>query len=129
MPRGQLSQEARHQIQITKLTKTIEQLQATVKELKGTLKAKDREIAELKARLEEKEMQRKQLASYLYKEKRVAQEKKPRGKNPGAPAYHRPKPKDEEVTETKTFFLSQCPTCNHPFGDAVDTVIKYEEDI
>lgn len=129
MPRGQLSQETRLQIQITKLTNTVQQLRATVKGLKGTLKAKDREIAELKARLEEKEMQRKQLASYLYKEKRVAQDKKPRGKRPGAPAYHRPKPKDEEVTETKTFCLSQCPICSHPFGDVVDTVIKYEEDI
>ena len=61
MPRGHLSQETRLQIQITKLTKTVEQLRATVKELKGTLKAKDREIAELKARLEEKEMQHKQI--------------------------------------------------------------------
>ncbi len=129
MPRGRLSKEVRLQIQVTRLTKSVKELRDTVKELRSEIKAKDRKIKELESKLEEKELQRKQLSSYLYKAKHSKEDKKPLGKKPGAPAYHRPKPKDEEVTETKSFSLHICPNCKNPVGEAVGTGIKYEEDI
>ena len=81
------------------------------------------------AKLHDKESQRKELLSFLYKPKTKEGTPKPLGKKPGSPAYHRPTPKDEDVTERHTYSLVRCPVCDHMVGDAVDTVVKYEEDI
>lgn len=109
---------------------SVKTLRATVHDLTSLLKRKDQEITSLKAQLVDKEAQRKQLLSYLYKPgKDEAEKSKPRGKQRGAPAYHRPQPHDNEVTETNTFPLSICPTCNHSLGASAETIIRYEEDI
>ncbi len=129
MPRGKLSKEARLHIQVTRLTKSVALLRIENKELHKALSLKNQEIDMLRAKLEEKEMQRKELSRYLYKEKRQSENRKPLGKKPGAPAYHRPQPKDEDVTETKSFPLHACPTCKKPFRTPAETTVRYEEDI
>lgn len=129
MPKGELTKEIRQQIQITKLIKSAAELRAVLQEKDAIIKAQADEINELKAKLEEKESQRKLLSSYLYKKKRAQEDRKPWGKKPGALGYHRPKPKDEELTSEQTFSLNKCPMCRNEVGQPVDTVIKYEEDI
>ena len=89
----------------------------------------DQIIFELEEKLKDKESQRKELLTYLYKPKRESKEKKPLGKKPGSPAYHRPIPKESEITQSFIYTLNQCPICEHGIGDVVDTVVKYEEDI
>jgi transposase len=104
-------------------------LREEVKDLKKQLKEKDRLIAGLEARLEDKESQRKELLSYLYKPGKKDGTKAPRGKKPGARAFHRPRPRPEDVTERRTYSLVQCPICRHSVGLAAEETVKYEEDI
>jgi hypothetical protein len=93
------------------------------------VKSQKKEINALKDQLENKESQRKELLTFLYKPKKKKGASLPRGKKPGAPAHHRPTPKDEDVTERREYTLHKCPICTNRVGDAVDTVVKYEEDI
>lgn len=127
--RGQLSVENRLRINVTRLKNNAVRFRSTIKDLKGIIKEKDRKIAELEARLIDKEAQRKELLSYLYKPNKKDRGSLPRGKKPGAPAFHRPAPKEEEVTWRSTYSLRKCPMCYRDVGEAVDTVVKYEEDI
>lgn len=84
----------------------------------------------LENRLLDKEQQRKELLQYLYKPgKDTNQEPKKKGGRKPHTGFHRPNPSDSTVTQVATFSLHQCPMCRHPVGAAVDTVIKYEEDI
>jgi transposase len=129
MPRGILTKEIRLQILVTRLKKGIKNLQEKVAELKRQNNVKDRKIKILEALLANKEAQRKELLSYLYKPSKKSGPLKPRGKRPGAPAYHRQTPKEEDVTERHEYRLNKCPFCTHPVGGVVDTVIKWEEDI
>jgi hypothetical protein len=127
--RGHLSRETRLGISLTRLKTSVVNLRLKVKDLTCQLKEKDLRIAELESKLEDKEGQRKELLSYLYKPGNKNQESKPRGKKPGAPAYHRPTPSDSSVTQEYTYTLKQCPICKEAVGDIVDTVVKYVEDI
>lgn len=127
--RGYLSKETRLQISVTKLKKAVSGLREKMTELVRSNKEKDRRIAELEARLEDKEAQRKHLLTFLYKPGKEKGEGKKSGKRPGAPTFHRPLPKPETITKTETFILHHCPICKRPVGDPVDTVEKYEEDI
>lgn len=127
--RGQLSTEVRLRISITRLKKGNEKLRRQVKELNRALKEKDKKIAELEEKLADKESQRKQLLSYMYKPNRKEGEGKPRGKKPGAKGFHRPIPKESDITERRTYTISKCPICRKPVGEAVDQTVKYEEDI
>jgi hypothetical protein len=127
--RGHLTKESRLQISVTRLKNNISGYQSTIKNLKATIKQKDRKIAELQSKLVDKEAQRKELLSYLYKPNKKDRVSLPRGKKPGSPAYHRATPKDEDVTEHCVYNLHKCPMCFNHVGDAVDTVVKYEEDI
>lgn len=129
MPRGQLSIEDRLHIQVTRLKQGIARRDMTITELRTTLALREQEIATLKEKLEDKESQRKQLLTYLYKPGKRDDAQKPRGKKPGSKGYHRPKPNDADVTQLLTFSITQCPMCHHPVGDPVDTTVKYEEDI
>jgi hypothetical protein len=129
MPRGNLTREARLQIAVTRLKTSVQKLQEKVIELRRQNNIKDRKIEILEQLLINKEAQRKELLSHLYKPNKQNNDQKPRGKKPGAPAYHRSAPKDEDVTERHEYRLAKCPMCTHPVSDAVDTVIKYEEDI
>jgi hypothetical protein len=70
-----------------------------------SLRERDTRIKELEQQLVDKEAQRRELASYIYKPNRIPGEPKPAGKKPGAPGFHRPQPKEEEVTTTQTFPL------------------------
>ncbi len=130
MLKGQLSREMRLQTIVTRLKHSNERQQSIIKELRSVIASQEKTINELKEKLEDKEAQRQQLLSYLYKPNRnhSSSEKSP-GKQTGAPAYHRKMPDDDEVTSTRTFSVKKCPSCRHTVGDAVDTVIKYEEDI
>lgn len=130
MPRGQISKEVRLQIQVTRLTKSVTKLRSELIRLNRIIKEKDQEIVALKSKLEDKEAQRKQLLSYLYKPNTQDNPyPKPLGKKLGASAYHRPKPNEAEVTETHSFPLVCCPTCQTPLKNPAETIIRYEEDI
>ena len=128
--RKPLSREVRLEISIARLKASNEELHAEIKELKKTIKDKDEKIALLLEKIEDKESQRKELLSYLYKpNKGDPGAAKPKGGRKPGLAFHRPIPKDSEVTDEQTFSIKQCPMCQRPVGQAVDTVIKYEEDI
>lgn len=129
MSRGQLSKEDRLRVQATRLTNLNRGYRQTIAELKTTIKAQNHRIKELEAKLEDKEAQRKELLSYLYKQNKENKESKKMGKKPGAPAYHRPLPKDEEVTSVRSFPLQQCPLCEKTLGNPAETHIRYQEDI
>lgn len=128
--RGQLSREKRLEISITVLKRSNEKLRADLKLARQELKVKDKRITELENKLLDKEQQRKELLQYLHKPGKDKNKgpKKKGGRKPGA-AFHRPNPPDSDVTVEATFSLNQCPMCHHQVGEAVDTVIKYEEDI
>ena len=128
--RGYLTKETRLGISVTRLKASVAKLHLQVKELTRKLKEKDVRIAHLEAKLEDKEGQRKELLSYLYQpNKKDNPDKKPLGKIPGAIGFHRPKPKPEEITERHSYTLTRCPGCRGPVGQAIDQVVKYEEDI
>lgn len=126
--RGQLSKEIRLKISVTRLKKNVVKYRTKIKEQATLLKEKDREIASLKEKLIDKEAQRKELQSYLWKPSKKGHSK-PLGKKLGSPAYHRPVPPESAVTNTLTYSPSQCPICKEHVGKAVDTVVKYTEDI
>lgn len=127
--RGQLSKEIRLQISITRLKHIVLRYRLKIKEQAILLKEKDKKIAQLEDKLIDKESQRKELLSYLYKPRKKDRTAKPLGKVPGAPAYHRSMPKDSDVSIRHTYSLNTCPMCSKPVGHAVDTVVKYTEDI
>ena len=113
--RGHLSKETRLEISLTRFRESVSKLRLKVRELTQTLKEKDRRIAELETKLEDKESQRKELLSYLYKpNKQDAKDRKPRGKKPGSLGFHRPKPKPEDITERRTYSVTTCPGCKGP---------------
>lgn len=127
--RGQLTKEIRQQTIIVRMKKTAEAYRLKIKEQDKLLKQKDKKIAELEEKLTDKESQRKELLTYLYKPNKEDKEKKPLGKKPNSPAYHRPIPKDISVTQEYTYSLKRCPICHKSVNSATDTVIKYTEDI
>ena len=120
--RGQLSRETRLEISVTRLKNGNQKLHSKVKELTKIIKGKDQKITELEAKLVDKESQRKELLSYLYKPSKKDEVKKPLGKKPGSPAYHRPIPKEEGVTSEYTYTVKQCPICKDQVGGVVDTL-------
>jgi transposase len=127
--RGHLSKEIRLQISLTKLRSTLTRCRLTIKNQASLLKEKDRTIAALEAKLTDKEAQRKELLSYLYKPGKQSEESKPLGKKPGAPAHHRPLPPESSVTQEYTYTVKRCPICKEAVGRVIDTVVKYTEDI
>lgn len=129
MLRGKLSNEVRLRIAVTKLLKKTEKLEKALQISEEKNKEKDKLIAQLQRKLEDKESQRKELISYLYKPNKKSAEKKAPGKKPGAKAFHRPMPQESDVTMTASFPLTKCPICKLSVGEAADTVVRYEEDI
>lgn len=133
MPRGQLNKEDRLRISNTRLKNVNLKYRTTIRELRRELriavKTRDARIKELESKLEDKESQRKKLQSYLYKPNKEEKDTKPLGKRPGSRGYQRSKPSDKDVTEQYTFNLNRCPICNNSVGKAVETTIKYQEDI
>jgi len=127
--RGYLSTEIRLQISVTRLKRSVERYRLKIKQQAVLIEEKDEKIAELEAKLVDKESQRKELLSYVYKPGKKTEESKPRGKKPGAPAYHRPAPPDSAVTQEYTYTVRKCPICKGSVGGIVDTVVKYTEDI
>lgn len=127
--RGHLSKEIRLQVSVTRMKKSAIQYRLKIKEQAVLLKQKDKIIALLEAKLMDKESQRKELLSYLYKQGKKNGESKPRGKKPGAPAYHSSTPPESAITEEHTYTPKQCPFGEHAVGGIVDTVVKYTEDI
>lgn len=127
--RGQLSTEVRLRISITRLKKSNQKWQEKVKELTSKLGQKDKEIRELREKLADKEQQRKELQSYLYKPSRHTVSGKKPGHQSGAPAFHRPRPKETDVTEEKTLSLKRCPNCRSAVSSPAETFVRYEEDI
>jgi transposase len=129
MPKGKLTIESRLRQQVTRLTNLLKRYKARIAELLSVLKERDREIIALKQQVADKEAQRKQLLSYLYKPKRKKPDSKKPGKQPGSKGHHRPQPKEDEVTGERSFPLHICPHCKHPLEEAADTQVKFEEDI
>ena len=127
--RGYLSTEIRLQISVTRLKRGVERYRLKIKQQAVLIEEKHEKIAELEAKLVDKESQRKELLSYVYKPGKKTEESKPRGKKPGAPAYHRPAPPDSAVTQEYTYTVRKCPICKGSVGGIVDTVVKYTEDI
>ena len=66
-------------------------------------------VVGLELKLEDKELQRKNLMEKLYKPNKSGDEAKPLGKKKGARGYQRPKPKDDEITEKIEFTPIRCP--------------------
>jgi len=127
--RGHLSKETRLEITVARMKKSAESYRLKIAEQKKLLKQKDKRIAELEAKLIDKESQRKELLTFLYKPKKKDKEKKPRGKKPGSQGFHRPIPKESSVTQEYSYELKKCPICHNDVGRVVDTVVKYTEDI
>jgi len=129
--RGELSTEERLRTVVTRLKHGTAKLRAEITVLKLELRERDKTIANLEARLVDKEGQRKELLSYLYKPKRKTADAKPRGKKEGSPAFHRAIPSAASVTEERIYVIKQCPICKGTVCDAAEkeTVVKYEEDI
>jgi transposase len=127
--RGYLTREIRLEISLKRLKTSVVNLRLKVSDLTKKLREKDHQIAQLEAKLEDKEFQRKELLSYLYKPGKKDRIGKPRGKKPGATGYHRPIPKESSVTGEYQYTVKQCPFGEHTVGKAVDTVVKYTEDI
>ena len=127
--RGHLITETRLKITVTRLKQGVARYRLKIKEQALLLKQKDQKIEELTARLTDKEAQRKELLTYLYKPKKKDGPGLPRGKKPGSPAYHRPTPPETAVTQEYSYLLKQCPICKESVGKVVDTVVKYTEDI
>lgn len=129
--RGQLSRETRLEIRITRLLASNEKLHEKVVILTQELNERNREIIVLKEKLRDKDAERKELLSYMYKPAKnydgIAA--KSRGKKRGAPGFHRPLPKTSEITEERTYTISKCPICKGAVGKALETVVKFEEDI
>lgn len=117
------------QIAVTKFKRRAEKFEKAFVASEERNREKDEIIADLRAKLEDKEAQRKELLSYLYKPGRKSGVKKTPGKKPGAPAFHRQKPKESEVTHFSAFPITECPICKKPVGTAAETVVRYEEDI
>ncbi|MEN9524266.1 MAG: hypothetical protein RL536_335 [Candidatus Parcubacteria bacterium] len=65
--RGKLSSKTRLQISVTRLRNNNLRFRSMIRELRVIIKEKDREIASLKEQLIDKEAQRKELQSYLWK--------------------------------------------------------------
>ena len=127
--KGELTTEARLRMVVTRLKHGTARLRVRIADLERAVREKDVRITELEGKLRDKEGQRKELLSFLYQPKKKTVNPVPRGKKKGAPAFHRPKPKPEEVTERRTYVVTVCPACAAPVGPAVDEVVKYEEDI
>ena len=123
-----MSVENRLRINVTRLKNNALRFRSTIRNLREIIKEKEREISELKEKLIDKEAQRKELQSYLWKPVKKGSSR-PLGKKRGAPAYHRPNPPESAVTQTRTYTPNICPICNEAVGKAVETVIKYSEDI
>ena len=127
--RGHLTKEIRLETVVSRMKKSAENYRLKISEQAKLLKQKDKKIAELEAKLVDKESQRKELLTFLYKPKKKDKEKKPCGKKPGSKGFHRPIPKEESVTQEYSYELKKCPICHGDVGRVVDTVIKYTEDI
>ena len=127
--RGQLTRETRLEISVTRIQKSLAQLRLSLKQALTTIKEQDKKILELEKKLIDKEGQRKELLTFLYKPGKKGGEDKPKGKKPGSQGYHRPTPPADAVTSEHTYPLTRCPMCNHHVGKGVDEVVKYEEDI
>ncbi len=129
--RGPLSPFVRMQIKITRIEKSNEKLREEVKELTRELGKSRRYIAKLEEKLQDKELQRKELLSYMYKPEKISSQAKPRGKRPGAAGFHRPIPKESDITETHTYTIAKCPICKGVVGKAIEaeTAVKFEEEI
>lgn len=122
----QLQVKAR--LRIAKLVAQLKEERRQKAELKQLLQAQAATINQLQNALADKEAQRKELIGYLYKEtKQQEDEQKPR--KPRDHTYHRSVPLEADITEKQSFVLTRCPTCRSSVGEAVDTVVKYEEDI
>jgi hypothetical protein len=127
--RGHLTKETRLEISVTRLKKSVMGLRLLVKEQSIQLKEKDRRITELEKKLIDKEGQRKELLTYLYKPKKGDKKGKSLGKKNGAKGYHRPIPHESAVTAEHIYALKRCPNCKSTVGKGVDEVTKYVEDI
>jgi transposase len=128
--RGQLTKETRLEAIITRLKNNIFRLKEELKKLILQIKEKDRIIEELRSKLKDKELQRKNLLNKLYKPNQKDKKNKPLGKKQGERGYQRPKPKDEEVTEEIKFTANKCPFCHkHDLWDSKQEIVKYQEDI
>jgi len=112
---------------IDELLDQIKQSKTEKARLKQLIRTKDKTIQQLRDQLADKEAQRKELLGFLYKETKKKEGKQQR--KPRQQAYHRPEPKDEDITDRQTFILNRCPMCRTHVGEAVDEVTKYEEDI
>jgi len=128
--RGELTKEKRFEIAIARLKNSILKLKDKLKESQEKLKEKDKIIKELTLKLEDKELQRKNLLSKIYKFNKKESLEKPLGKKPGAKGYQRPRPRDEDVTEEVKYIPNKCPFChNRDLLPAQQEIVKYQEDI
>lgn len=110
--------------------KTIKLLKDKVQVLEVRDREKDTIIAELKLQIEE-------LRRMVFGRKQKKQQpdegddtqEEPQPKTPRTPdSYHRPVPKEEEVTHTERHVLDACPDCGNPL-EKLETRTFYEEDI
>lgn len=113
---------------VAKLLTEVKQFKIDKVRFKQLIQVKDKTIQQLRDQLADKEAQRKELLGFLYKETKQKEGKQGKRKK-REQAYHRPQPKDEDITEHHKLILNRCPMCRTHVGDAVDEATKYEEDI
>ena len=124
MARGQLTQEARLSIQVTKLRKGIAWRDTRISALEARVQEQDMIIHDLNIRVEE-------LCVMVFGRKK---QKQGDDDPPHVPAertlqsYRRPQPTEAEVTETKSHPITACATCSTPLTEKT-TAVFFEEDI
>lgn len=129
MARGVLSEVSRLRQKVTLHEKTIARLKQSAQVHAHEIERLTEENKALRTQLENKELQRKNLQQYLFKGQKQKQEKQAHGKKQGSRGFHRPVPDPSTIILKTTFTPVKCPCCGEGVGKAVDTVIKYQEDI
>lgn len=127
MSRGKLTTEQR-----------LKQANTRLRRENAKLRAENRDflvrIVALETKLEDKELQRKELLAKMFKANKKnadGEPFKPLGKKMGEKGFHRRKPADSEVTEELKFTPIRCPYCRHSdgLGPVKKIIVKYYEDI
>lgn len=133
MARGQLQEEARLRIQVTKLRKGIQERDVRLLEREARIALLEEVVATHERTITDLKLQMEELRTIVVGRKRTKEndfdDTPPAHKIPRTPdSYKRPLPKESEITNTQNHPLDACTTCQGSFCGR-ETVTYFEEDI